>query len=210
MRDALRLGLGQLELALSEHQQNQLLDYLVLLQKWNKAYNLTAIRESAGMLTHHLFDSLVVVKPLVDALKNKPNSSILDVGAGAGLPGVVVAICCPDIRVTCVDAVGKKVAFMQQVALSLGLKNLTAKHARVESLTEKYDLITSRAFATLTDFVSCTQQSLANGGVWMAMKSKSASTEAADLPSGIDVFHVEPLIVPELNEERNLVWMRLH
>ena len=210
MKAELATGLSQLDLTLSQLQQAQLLDYLALLQKWNKVYNLTAIRDPAEMLTHHLLDSLAVVNPLMRQLKDKPSSLVLDVGAGAGLPGVVIAICCPEIVVTCVDAVGKKVAFIHQVALSSGLKNLTAKHARVETLTDKYDLITSRAFATLIDFVACTKQALAEQGVWMAMKSKSAQAEIVDLSPSIAVFHVEPLAVPQLNEERNLVWMRLH
>jgi 16S rRNA (guanine527-N7)-methyltransferase len=134
---------------------------------------------------------------------------LLDVGAGAGLPGVVIAICCPDIHVTCVDAVAKKMAFVQQVATELKLPNLKALHARVETLTEKYDIITSRAFATLLDFVTGSRAALKPvTGIWLAMKAKDTATEIADLPADVDVFHVEQLKVPGLDAERCIVWMR--
>jgi 16S rRNA (guanine527-N7)-methyltransferase len=215
----LRAGLAKLGLDLSPQQEKQLLDYLVMIAKWNKVYNLTAIRDAETMLTHHILDSLAVIAPLqrrlaqMQPFANKP-TSLLDVGAGAGLPGVVIAICCPDVSVTCVDAVGKKAAFIQQAALTLGLTNLKGLHVRVESMMpadvcEGFDVITSRAFASLEDFVSLTSDHLAKPfGVWMAMKAKTASAEALCLPKTFAVFHVEPLLVPDLDEERCLVWVK--
>jgi 16S rRNA (guanine527-N7)-methyltransferase len=204
----LRQGAEALGLSLSDAQVAQLLGYHALIQKWNKVYNLTAIREPGEMLTHHLLDSLAIIAPL---LRQTAGACInmLDVGAGAGLPGVVVAICCPNIRVTCVDAVAKKMAFVQQVATELKLSNLKALHARVETLTDKYDIITSRAFATLLDFVTGSRAALKPAtGVWLAMKAKDTSAEVAELPADVDVFHVEQLTVPGLDAERCIVWMR--
>lgn len=197
-----------LGLRLSPQQLEALLAYLLLIQKWNKVYNLTAIRDPAEMLTHHLIDSLAIVAPL---MRQTAGASInmLDVGAGAGLPGVVVAICCPQVSVTCVDAVAKKMAFVQQVATELKLPNLKAMHARVETLTDKYDLITSRAFATLLDFVTGSRAALrADSGIWLAMKAKDTSAEVAELPADVAVFHVEQLAVPGLDAERCIVWMK--
>jgi 16S rRNA (guanine527-N7)-methyltransferase len=164
------------------------------------------------MLTHHLLDSLAIVAPLTRQTQGQTQGvsiNMLDVGAGAGLPGVVVAICCPQINVTCVDAVAKKMAFVQQVATELKLPNLKALHARVETLTDKYDVITSRAFATLLDFVTGSHAALKPAtGVWLAMKAKDTATEIAALPPNVDVFHVEQLAVPGLVAERCIVWMR--
>jgi len=133
---------------------------------------------------------------------------LLDVGSGAGLPGVVIAVCCPEVRVDCVDTVGKKAAFVQQVAVSLGLKNLRALHARVETLTDHYDVISARAFASLADFTNWSSAALAPGGVWLGMKGKTPQEEMAALPAAVEVFHVEPLVVPGLAAERCVVWMR--
>jgi 16S rRNA (guanine527-N7)-methyltransferase len=206
-QQTLRQGVQALGLTLSDTQISQLLAYHALIQKWNKVYNLTAIRDPAEMLTHHLLDSLAIVTPLQRQVCGVAN--ILDVGAGAGLPGVVVAICCPDIHITCVDAVAKKMAFVQQVATELKLSNLKALHARVETLTDKYDVITSRAFATLLDFVTGSRAALKpTSGVWLAMKAKDTAAEVVELPKDIDVFHVEQLNVPGLDAERCIVWMR--
>ena len=204
----LRQGVAALGLTLSDTQIVQLLGYHALIQKWNKVYNLTAIREPGEMLTHHLLDSLAIVAPLLRQT-SEASINMLDVGAGAGLPGVVVAICCPQISVTCVDAVAKKMAFVQQVATELKLPNLKALHARVETLTDKYDVITSRAFATLLDFVTGSRAALkADTGVWLAMKAKDTAAEVAELPSDVAVFHVEQLTVPGLDAERCIVWMK--
>jgi 16S rRNA (guanine527-N7)-methyltransferase len=130
------------------------------------------------------------------------------VGSGGGLPGVVLAICMPELNVTCVDTVAKKAAFVQQVAVSLKLPNLRGLHARVESLTDPYQVICSRAFASLPDFVNWSRSALADGGVWMGMKGKHPQDEIDALPSDVKVFHVEPLTVPGLAVERCMVWMK--
>jgi 16S rRNA (guanine527-N7)-methyltransferase len=209
-------GLVELGLTLSDHQQKQLIDYLAMIAKWNKVYNLTAIRDPDEMLTHHLLDSLAVVSPLQKHLASLliATPRVLDVGAGAGLPGIVIAICCPSIEVICVDTVGKKAAFIQQVAVSLGLKNLKGLHARVEEMKstdvqQGFDVITSRAFASLLDFTTLTSAHLKTAGVWMAMKAKTVDVESGALSKNIKVFHVERLEVPNLDEDRCLVWMRL-
>jgi 16S rRNA (guanine527-N7)-methyltransferase len=211
----LQSGLDQLGLVLSDQQQKQLIDYLAMIAKWNKVYNLTAIRDADEMLTHHILDSLAVVLPLQKHLMTAKIESgrVLDVGAGAGLPGVVIAICCPNVSVICVDTVGKKAAFIQQVAVSLGLKNLKGLHSRVEEMQptdvqQGFDVITSRAFASLLDFTTLTAAHLTSAGVWMAMKAKTVEIESAQLPKDVKVFHVEQLVVPSLDEDRCLVWMR--
>ena len=209
---SLRQGAKALGLSLNDTQIAQLLGYHALIQKWNKVYNLTAIREPGEMLTHHLLDSLAIVAPLNRHIVQQTSGAsvnMLDVGAGAGLPGVVVAICCPHVSVTCVDAVAKKMAFVQQVATELKLPNLKALHARVETLEDKYDVITSRAFATLLDFVTGSRAALKpTTGIWLAMKAKDTSVEVAELPSDVAVFHVEQLTVPGLDAERCIVWMK--
>jgi len=223
----LRQGLDALGLHIEEHQQSQLLSYMDLMGKWTRVYNLTAVRDPQEMLTHHLLDSLSVVLPLrrqltelrlarlakpqdgqnSDDLQKKP-FTLLDVGSGAGLPGVVIAITCPEIQVTCLDAVAKKVAFIQQAAASLKLSNLTGLHARIETVTQQSDIISSRAFASLADFVNGSQKAIAAGGVWMAMKGKTPEEELAALLEIVKVFHVEQLQVPGLDAQRCLVWMR--
>ncbi len=215
---ALQQGLDGLGLSVSQDQQSQLLAYLDLIAKWTKVYNLTAVRDADEMLTHHLLDSLAVIAPLrrelaklpqpVVAPDASPMFSLLDVGAGAGLPGIVIAITCPDIAVTCVDTVAKKAAFIQQVAATLKLPNLKGVHARVESLTQPFDVVCSRAFASLIDFTSWSRSALAPHGVWMAMKGKHPHEELAVLPANTSVFHVEQLQVPGLDAERCIVWMR--
>ena len=203
----LRSGAQALGLVLTDAQIQHLLDYAALIQKWNKVYNLTALRDPADMLTHHLLDSLTAIAPLTRHTQGQP-LRVLDVGSGGGLPGVVLAICMPELNVTCVDTVAKKAAFVQQVAVSLKLSNLRGRHARVESLTEPYQVICSRAFASLPDFVTWSRLALAEGGVWMAMKGKHPQDEIDALPQDVKVFHVEPLTVPGLDVERCMVWMR--
>jgi 16S rRNA (guanine527-N7)-methyltransferase len=182
--------------------------YLDLLVKWNAAYNLTAVRDPAQMRAQHLADCLAVVAPLRREL-GSVTARILDVGSGGGLPGVVLAIAEPGWDVTCVDAVGKKAAFIRQVAGELALPNLHAVHARVETLDAvPFNAITARAFASLADFTQLTRHALATRGRWMAMKGKRPNDEIASLPPDVTVFHVEPLEVPGLAAERCLVWMR--
>ena len=214
LEQALRQGLATLALPLSDGQISHLLDYLELIQKWTKVYNLTSVRDPADMLTHHLLDSLAVIAPLRQQLAALPPAlaaqplRLLDVGSGAGLPGIVIAICCPEVSVDCVDTVAKKAAFIRQVAATLRLPNLRGLHARVESLTDQYDVISSRAFASLVDFTSWSSASMVVHGVWLAMKGKHPADEIAILPAEIAVFHVEQLVVPGLNAERCIVWMR--
>lgn len=203
----LRSGAQALGLALTDAQIQHLLDYAALIQKWNKVYNLTALRDPADMLTHHLLDSLTAIAPLRRHTQGQP-VRVLDVGSGGGLPGVVLAICMPELNVSCVDTVAKKAAFVQQVAVSLKLPNLRGVHARVESLTDPYQIICSRAFASLPDFVTWSRSALADGGVWMAMKGKHPQSEIDALPTDIQVFHVEPLKVPGLDVERCMVWIK--
>jgi 16S rRNA (guanine527-N7)-methyltransferase len=203
---ALSEGLNQLGLALSPAQQQQLLDYLDLLGKWNKIYNLTAVRDPAQMLTQHLLDCLAVVQPLKARLPAL--QTVLDVGAGGGLPAVVLAVACPQWQVSAVDTVAKKAAFIQTAAHSLGLPNLRGIHARVEDLAEGYDLVCSRAFASLADFTSWSAAALKPGGVWMAMKGRVPDEELAALPPGVRVDEVQLLQVPGLEAQRCVVWMR--
>ena len=205
---ALREGIGALRLELEERQIAQLLAYLALLQKWNRVYNLTAVRQPVDMLTHHLLDSLVVVAPLLRQTGGRP-IRLLDVGSGAGLPGVVIAICCPEIQVDCVDAVAKKAAFIQQAAATLQLANLQGVHARVECLSGSYDVVASRAFASLPDFVRLSAGALAPNGVWLAQKGRHPGEEIDALPAMAEVFHVEQLEVPGLQAERCIVWLRV-
>ena len=215
-RIALMRSADALHLSLTEAQAGALLSYLDLIQKWNKVYNLTAVRNPADMVTHHLLDSLAVIAPLRrqlalmrDGSSGKVPVRLLDVGSGAGLPGVVIAICCPELDVTCVDTVAKKAAFIQQVAASLRLPNLHGLHARVESLSGPFDVICSRAFASLADFVNWSRAALGEGGCWLAMKGRHPGEEIAALPAGISVFHVEQLQVPDLHAERCVIWMRV-
>jgi 16S rRNA (guanine527-N7)-methyltransferase len=210
---ALQKGLDDLGLPVPVEQQAQLLVYMDLIAKWTKVYNLTAVRDANEMLTHHLLDSLAAIAPLrrETARLNLPQGqtqlNMLDVGSGAGLPGIVIAITCPEVSVTCVDTVAKKTAFIQQVAATLKLPNLKGLHARVESLTQPYDVVCSRAFASLSDFTAWSQSARAPHGVWMAMKGKHPDQELDVLPESVKVFHVEQLQVPGLGAERCIIWM---
>ena len=212
LRGKLEQGVQALRLTLAAMQIEALLNYLALIQKWNQVYNLSAVRDPQAMLVRHLLDSLAVLSPL---RKQAPLANrLLDVGSGAGLPGVVLAIAFPKLEVTCLDAVAKKSAFVQQVAGALNLPNLHALHGRVEMLRpatgKAWDLICSRAFASLADFVVGSQNALAPGGVWMAMKGKLPQDEMQALPADVEVFHVEQIQVPQLDARRCLVWMRRH
>lgn len=197
---------ASLNVELDAGQQARLSGYLELLEHWNATYNLTAVREPAAMFTQHLADCMAVVPALA---RCAPGGRLLDVGSGGGLPGVVIACALPTWDVTCVDAVAKKAAFVRQVAGSLSLPNLHASHSRVEALRgEPFNVITSRAFASLADFTELTRARLAPGGIWMAMKGRAPDEEIAALPASVNVFHVEQLVVPGLDAQRCLVWMR--
>jgi 16S rRNA (guanine527-N7)-methyltransferase len=208
LRAPLVAAATELQLQLSGPQVDQLLAYLAMMEKWNKVYNLTSLRDPQAMLTHHLIDSL----SLLPALRKHAAGQalrLMDVGSGGGLPGVVIAICHPEIDVTCVDAVLKKASFITQVAAELKLANLHGVHSRVESLkTPPFDLITSRAFASLLDFTTLTLKHLKPGAIWLAMKGQHPSDEIAALPGDLDVFHVEQLVVPGLDAQRCLIWIR--
>ncbi len=184
--------------------------YMGLLAHWNATFNLTALRDPQDMLSHHLADCLSILPALNRHLHSlpQPQVSLLDVGSGGGLPGVVLAICCPRLQVSCVDTVGKKAAFIRQVAAELQLPNLKGEHARVEAMRSQYDIVTCRAFAALPDFVTWSRERLAPGGIWLAMKGKQPDDEIAALPDFTAVFHVEHLQVPGLDAERCLIWMR--
>lgn len=206
----LRAGLTALGLTLSDEQVEKLLAYQSLIGKWNQVYNLTAVRDPAEMLTHHLLDSLAAVPALQRHLAGQGLSAakLLDVGSGAGLPGVVFAICFSQMAVTCVDTVGKKAAFIKQAGLALSLPNLTGLHARVETLKDaSFDVVCSRAFASLVDFTNWSTDALAPGGVWMALKGKHPADELAALPASLEVLQTEPLTVPGLDAERCICWI---
>jgi 16S rRNA (guanine527-N7)-methyltransferase len=200
-------GVSELGLALTSAQTQKLLDYVALLGKWNGVYNLTAIRDPRQMVIQHILDSLAIV-PAVSARQAK---TALDVGSGGGLPGIVLAIALPELRVTLNDIVHKKTAFQSQAKAQLGLTNLAVVTGRVESLRpgievpEKFDVIVSRAFAELSDFVTLSRHLLANDGRILAMKGIKPDAEAARLPAGATVLGVERLNVPMLDAERHLV-----
>ena len=210
LESKLRDGVQQLGLTLDDAQLCLLMAFLDLLQKWNKVYNLTSVRDPQEMLTHHLLDSLAAVPPLQRYLAGQglAEPKLLDVGSGGGLPAVVFAICLPQLDVSCVDTVGKKVAFIQQVAASLRLRNLRGIQSRVEGLTQSYDVVSCRAFAALQDFTAWSAQTLKADGMWLAMKAKRPDDELALLPASVQVLNIEPLSVPGLDAERCIVWMR--
>lgn len=209
MNPSIESAAQQLGLSFTLEQHQQLQSYLALLEKWNKVYNLTALRDGERMLTHHVFDSLSILPALLRQ-GDWAQRRVLDVGSGAGLPGVILAIAMPGLSVTCIDTVGKKAAFIQQAAATLRLPNLQAIHNRVElwRSPQPFDLVTSRAFASLLDFTQWSRSQLAEQGVWLAMKGKVPTEELQTLPASVSVFHVEQLQVPELDAERCLVWMR--
>ena len=203
----------KLGLQLSATDRERLLAYLALIQRWTQVYNLTSVRNTGEMFTHHLLDCLAVVVPLRKGSgAGEGGLRLLDVGSGAGLPGVVLALLNPDWQVTCVDAVAKKATFIRQAAAELGLPNLHGVHGRVEDKgtfkSPQFDLITSRAFASLKDFTSLTRLLLAPAGQWAAMKANLSDEERSAVPADVDMFHVEQLIVPELDATRCLVWMK--
>lgn len=200
-RQILTDGLAQLGFPSNPQAEEKLRAYLDLLLKWNKTYNLTAVRDHEQGLTHHLLDSLVIL-PWMTA------GDLLDVGSGGGLPGIPLAILRPELSVTLVDTVQKKVSFMQQAAIELALPNVRPVHARVEKLQGKYGQIVSRAFAELRDFVRLTRHLLAPDGRWLAMKGSLPENELAQLPAGVVVQEKVPLAVPGLDAERHLIILK--
>lgn len=204
LRSQLLSGLSVLGLDLASEKIDLILGYVGLLHKWGAVYNLTAIKAPEDILIQHVLDCLSIVNPLLSRVTGL--SSVLDVGAGAGLPSVMIAIACPQVKVVAIDAVAKKIAFINQVALQLGLQNLSAQHQRIESvLSAQYDVVISRAFASLKDFIEGTRGAIRIGGVWLAMKGRIPSGEIESLPAGFMVTDILPLKVPGLNAERCLV-----
>jgi len=211
--ERLARALTELCLTATPQQQAALLRYLSELLRWNQTYNLTAIRDPDQALVHHIFDSLSLVPPIRQVLASYPTkaSTIVDVGSGGGLPGVILAIMFPDVQVTCVDAVEKKTMFVRQMAGVLALPNLTAQHARIETLEPLQSMIvTSRAFASLEDFAQLAGQHVREGGSLLAMKGRTPSEEINTLYTltSWSAYAVQPLIVPELESQRCLVWMQ--
>lgn len=200
---ALADGIKALSLDLDEKQHEQLLDYLALLFKWNSVYNLTSVRDPLQMATLHLLDSLAAVPGFAGAV------NVLDVGAGGGLPGIVLAIARPEMKVSLIDTVHKKTAFLKQVKAELELANVTVYTAKVQELQveQKFDVITSRAFADLSDFVNWSGQLLAEGGKFIALKGVAPPEERENLPAPWKVSDLQPLQVPGLNAERHLVFI---
>ena len=198
--DQLKVGLAAIGLDLDLNTQQRLLDYIGLIEKWNRVYNLTAIREPEKMVSHHLLDSLVVAKHL-------SAKRLLDVGSGAGLPGIPLALANQNMHVTLLDANHKKSAFLTQAVIELGLKDVEVCGERVESwhIRNKFDVIISRAFSDLGEFVRMTRHLLVPGGIFAAMKGVYPYEEMERLPEGCEVQRVLPLAVPGLDGARHLV-----
>ncbi|MFC5552133.1 16S rRNA (guanine(527)-N(7))-methyltransferase RsmG [Massilia aerilata] len=197
-------GIAEMGLEVTPAQQEKLLDYLALMFKWNSVYNLTSLRDPMQMVTHHLLDSLAAV-PAFAAAKN-----VLDVGSGGGLPGIVLAVVRPDMKVSMIDTVHKKTAFLTQVKAQLGLANVSIHTMKVQELevSDKFDVITSRAFADLSDFVNWSSHLLAEQGSYIALKGTAPQDEQQRLPAAWAVTKVEPLQVPRLGAERHLVFIQ--
>lgn len=207
MSNTLRQGLEALKVVASEAQLERLMAYAALIQKWNTVYNLTAIRKPEEIITHHVLDAASILPALDSVASNKPVVRLLDVGAGAGLPGIVLGILRPDWRVWLVDAVQKKAAFMQQAIANLGLDNAQALHARIENFkAEPFDIVCSRAFSSLARFVQSSEHVLAPQGCFAAMKGRL--TVDGDVPAGWQLQALVPIEVPFLLEERHLFLMK--
>ena len=200
LQPQLQQALSELKLQLSDEQQLQLLYYLQQLLFWNKAYNLTAIKDDQQALIKHIFDSLSIVPFL-------PAGDLLDIGTGAGLPAVIVAICQPQRAVTALDSNQKKIRFIKQVASELGLKNLTPVASRIEAHEGTYQVITSRAFTSLVDFVTHSQSKLADNGIICAMKGVEPVDEIQALQNEWQI-NTQVLTVPQFHESRHLIYLQ--
>lgn len=203
----------EMSIGLTDQQQATLLEYLSQLLKWNKTYNLTAIRDPEQALIHHIFDSLAVIQPLRNYFENQKlhQARILDVGSGPGLPGIVIATMMTNLEVTCVDTVEKKMTFLRQAAGILGLTNIKAIHQRVEQFKiEPFDIVTSRAFSSLQAFAELSGEHVKEEGALMAMKAKQPQQEIEALENNTQwcVASIQELVVPKLNAQRCLVWMK--
>ncbi|QJQ06457.1 16S rRNA (guanine(527)-N(7))-methyltransferase RsmG [Undibacterium piscinae] len=197
-------GVKLLPLSLSDEQLSKMIAYLALLVKWNSVYNLTSVRDPKEMVKQHLLDSLSAAHAFKDA------QNILDVGSGGGLPGMILAICYPDKRISMIDTVNKKTAFLNQAKAELGLKNVTVHTGRVEALqvVDKFDVITSRAFSEICNFVNWSGHLLAEGGQFLAMKGVNPNEEIERMPAGWAVSGIEVLSVPGLDVERHLIYIK--
>lgn len=202
-KQKLQQGLQAMGLSLNAAQQLLLLEYVALLKKWNSTYNLTALRDEATMISHHILDSLTLL-PYVEGAQ-----TLMDVGSGGGMPGIPTAICRPDLQITLLDSNTKKTTFLQQAVIELGLSNVTVASGRVEAMHDKkVDVVTSRAFAELADFISLTKHLLNEKGYWAAMKGVYPYEEIAHMPDNVEVAKVDKLNVPGLNAERHMVIMQ--
>jgi 16S rRNA (guanine527-N7)-methyltransferase len=204
LNEQLASGLEQMGLALNVEQQGRLLDYIALLQKWNKVYNLTAVREPENMLYQHLLDSLAV-------LPHVGTGRLLDVGSGAGLPGIPLAIVKPELQITLLDSNHKKTTFLRQACIELGLSNVTVECVRVDTFTPQqfFDAVISRAFSDLSEFVRLSVRLCRSGGKLLAMKGVYPHDELAQLPAEFQQVEVVALNVPGLEAQRHLVIIRV-
>lgn len=203
LKEQLKNGLATMNIDLTTTQQLLLLEYVSLLKKWNSTYNLTALRDENQMISHHILDSLTLLPYVQNA------HSMMDVGSGGGMPGIPMAICRPDLSITLLDSNTKKTTFLQQAVIELGLKNVTVASGRVETMYDKkVDVVTSRAFAELHDFVALTKHLLNDHGYWAAMKGVYPYEELENLPKNIEVYQIDKLFVPTLDAERHMVLMR--
>ncbi len=211
LRETLAEGASRLGVLLRPKQLDRLLKYRALLEKWSRVHNITAVRDGPAIIARHLLDSLAIVPALrrqAECSAGRP-LRVLDAGSGAGLPGIVVAIVMTDVEVCCVDAVAKKTAFVRHAVADLALPNIRVEQARVEALDAgPFDVVVSRAFASLADFVRLTRRHIRPGGIWLAMKGRRPDEETAALPADVEVFHVEPVAVPGVAAPRCLIWMR--
>lgn len=206
IRTAIINAAATLGLVLDETQITQLEQYLHLLQKWNQAYNLTALKTTQDLLVKHVFDCLAVVKPIETLLNERLPlaKSVLDVGTGAGLPGLMLAICMPECQVTMLDAISKKITFVQHAILQLKLHNATASATRIQDYRGQHTVITARAWTTLADIPTLTVHALSEGGCIAAMKGPRLESEAQTLSDNWVIDRVLPIVVPYLADERSL------
>ena len=203
LSDTLSAGLVELGITLDQGTQQRLLQYIALMEKWTGVYNLTAVREQSKMISHHLLDSLAVL-PYINA------DSLIDVGSGAGLPGIPLALARPEMRVTLLDSNHKKTTFLQQACIELKLDNVSVVNERAEAFQPpvRFDAVISRAFTDLSEFVKLTRHLLKPGGAWLAMKGLHPYEELAQLPEEVRVEQVVPLTVPGLDAKRHLIILR--
>ena len=201
LRQRLRAGISELQLALDDAAIGQLLDYVELLQRWNAAYNLTAVRDPAEMVTRHLLDSLAI-------LPHVHGATLADLGSGAGLPGIPLAIAAPEREILLVDSNGKKARFLREAVRKLGLTHTRVAESRVENVEGTFECITARAFASLGEMLARGGHLLATDGRWLALKGRYPEDELAALPEGFRVEEIVALHVPGLDAERHLVVLR--